>query len=133
VAREDGDQPVRVLIVEDDPRVRTALHRFLSALDDVEVVGEAGGRDYALGLVPGLKPCVALVDMHLPDSIDGLGLLRALTDLGVPVVAMSMYDSVRGSALAAGADQFLAKDSTPDLMVAALRRAAGRRARADRP
>jgi DNA-binding NarL/FixJ family response regulator len=121
-----------VLIVEDDPRVRIALRRFLSASDDVEVVGEAGSSDSALGLVPGLAPTVALVDMHLPTSTEGLGLLYALADLGVPVVAMSMHDSVRGSALAAGADQFLTKDSAPDLIVAALWRAAGRRA-TDRP
>jgi DNA-binding NarL/FixJ family response regulator len=133
VAREDGNRPVRVLIVEDDPRVRTALRRFLSALDDFEVVGEAAGRDCALGLVRDLAPTVALVDVHLPDPTEGLGLLHALTDLGIPVVALSMHDSVRGSALAAGADQFLAKDSAPDLMIAALRCADGGGARTDYP
>jgi two-component system, NarL family, invasion response regulator UvrY len=133
VARDDGDQTVRVLIVEDDPRVRTALRRFLSASDDVEVVGDAGGRESALRLAMDLVPAVALVDVHLPDAADGLELLHALTDLGVPVVAISIHGSVRGSALAAGADQFLDKDSAPDLMVAALRRAAQRRTQLDRP
>jgi DNA-binding NarL/FixJ family response regulator len=133
VARDDGDQPVRILIVEDDPRVRTALRRFLSASDEIDVVGDAGTRDSALRLAEDLMPAVALVDVHLPNATDGLWLLQALTDLGVPVVAISIHSSVRASALAAGADQFLDKDSAPDLMVAALRRAAQRRPQPDRP
>jgi DNA-binding NarL/FixJ family response regulator len=133
VARDDGNQPVRVLIVEDDPRVRTALRRFLSASDDIEVVGDADDRESALCLAQDVAPAVALVDVHLPHAADGLELLRALADLQVPVVAISIHGSVRGSALAAGADQFLDKDSAPDLMVAALRHAAARRIQPDRP
>jgi DNA-binding NarL/FixJ family response regulator len=128
VAPDDGEQPVRVLIVEDDPRVRTALRRFLSASDNIEVVGDAGERESALELARQLAPAVALVDVHLPTQSDGLGLVHSLTDLGVPVVAISIHGSARGSALAAGAEQFLDKDSAPDHMVAALRRTAKRRA-----
>ena len=124
--RPDGDEPVRVMIVEDDPRVRTALRRFLSASEDFDVVGDAGGRDPALCLARELSPAVALVDIYLPAPSDGLGLLTALTGLGIPVVAISIHGSVRGSALAAGADQFLDKDSAPELMLAALRGAARR-------
>jgi two-component system, NarL family, invasion response regulator UvrY len=124
--RPDGDEPVRVMIVEDDPRVRTALRRFLSASEDFDVVGDAGGRDPALCLARELAPAVALVDIYLPAPSDGLGLLTALTELGIPVVAISIHGSVRGSALAAGADQFLDKDSAPELMLAALRGAARR-------
>jgi DNA-binding NarL/FixJ family response regulator len=133
LTRHDRDEPVRVLIVDDDPRVRTALRRFLSASREVEVVGDAGGSDPALRLARELAPAVALVDVHLPEPADGLGLLRALTGLGVPAVAISIHGSARGSALAAGADQFLDKDSAPDLMVSALRRAARRGPRPNHP
>ncbi len=129
VTRHDGDEPVRVLIVEDDRRVRTALRRFLSASEDFEVVGDADGREPALRLARELAPAVVLVDVHLPEPAEGLGLLRALTGLGVPAVAISIHGSVRGSALAAGADQFLDKDSAPELMLVALWRAARRGAR----
>ncbi len=132
MARDDGDRPVRVLIVEDDPRVRSALRRFLSSTSHgIEVVGDAGTRDSALRLAHDLAPTVALVDVHLPNPADGLALLRALTDLGVPVVAISIHGSVGASALAAGAHHFLDKDSEPDLIVAALRDAAPRRPRPD--
>lgn len=122
VVRE-ADRPIRLLIAEDDPRVRTALHRFLST--DFEIVGEADNAATALGLARELAPAVALVDVRLPEERDGLDLLRVLTrELGIPAVAISIKGSVRNSALAAGAYRFLDKDHAPELLVAELRAAA---------
>src|SRR5690242_17751224 len=107
VTRPDGTPPVRVLIVEDDPRVRTALRRFLATSDDFEVVGDAGSTAVALRLAQEVPPAVALVDVHLPDPADGLGLVQTFTaQLGIPVVALSIHGAVRARALAAGADEF---------------------------
>ena len=62
--------------------------------------------------------------MFLPEARDGLGLLRALTaELGIPAVAISIQGWVRSEALAAGAYRFLDKDSSPELLLAALRAA----------
>jgi DNA-binding NarL/FixJ family response regulator len=130
VTREDANQPVRVLVVEDDRRVRTALRTFLSA-DGFEVVGDAGDTAAAMRLARDLAPTVALVDVHLPDPTDGLEVLHVLAGLGIPVVAISIHGSVRGRALAAGADEFLEKESAPDRMFAALRDAARRRSPRD--
>jgi two-component system response regulator DesR len=117
-------EPIRVLIVEDDPRVRTGLCRFLSASSGFEVVAEAGSASVALTLARQHAPAVALVDVLLPEARDGLGLLRVLTgELGIPAVAISIQGGLRMSVLAAGAYQFLDKDGTPDLMLAALRAA----------
>lgn len=124
--RDDGDLAarVRVLIAEDDPRVRTALRSFLSASDGFDVVGDAGNATTALEIARELRPAVALVDVLLPEARDGLGLLRALTaELGIPAVAISIQSWVRGDALAAGAYRFLDKDSSPELLLVALRAA----------
>jgi DNA-binding NarL/FixJ family response regulator len=126
VIRDDGDLAarVRVLIAEDDPRVRTALRSFLSASDGFDVVGDAGNATTALEIARELRPAVALVDVLLPEARDGLGLLRALTaELGIPAVAISIQSWVRGDALAAGAYRFLDKDSSPELLLVALRAA----------
>lgn len=118
------DQPVRVLIVDDDPRVRVALRSFLSISPGFEVVGDADGADAALRLARERTPGVVLVDVHMPEQHDGLRLLRVLTaELGIPVVAMSIRGDVRGNALAAGAFRFLDKDSVPEFLLAALRAA----------
>jgi DNA-binding NarL/FixJ family response regulator len=124
VTRQHAHPPVRVLIVEDDPRVRTALRRFLSTADDIEVIADAGATAPALRLAHDLTPTVALVDVHLPHPTDGLELLRELTALGIPTVAISIHSWLRTKALAAGAHQFLDKETAPDLMLTALRQAA---------
>jgi DNA-binding NarL/FixJ family response regulator len=118
------DQPVRVLIVDDDARVRTALRSFLSVSPGFEVVGDAGSVDATLRLAHERTPAVVLADVLLPDQRAGLGLLRILSaELGIPVVAISIRGRVRHSALAAGAYRFLNKDSVPELILAALRAA----------
>ena len=118
-------QPVRVLIAEDDARVRTALCSFLSGCPDLEIVGDAGSAATALALAKELAPAVALVDVRLPKASDGLGLMRTLTgELKIPVVAMSILGGFRMSALAAGAYQFLEKECAAELLIASLRAAA---------
>lgn len=122
---DDRNQSVRILIAEDDPRVRIALRTFLVASEGFEVVGEAASPASALDIAREQTPAVALVDVLLPHARDGLGLLRALTGgLGIPAVAISIQGGVGSSALAAGACRFLNKDSAPELLVAALRAAA---------
>ena len=124
VIRDDRELPVRVLVVEDDRRVRAALCGFLSA-EGLAVVGDADSAATALGLARERAPAVLLVDVLLPDASDGLELLRALTSrLRIPAVAISINDWVRGDALAAGAYRFLGKDDAPELLVDALRAAA---------
>jgi len=67
---------------------------------------------------------VVLVDVLTAHGPDGIELLRALTELRIPAVAISIHGGVRGDALAAGAYSFLDKDSAPELLVATLREAA---------
>jgi DNA-binding NarL/FixJ family response regulator len=131
VIRDDREQPVRVLVVEDDRRVRAALCGFLSA-EGLRVVGDAETAAAALVLARERAPTVALVDVLLPEASDGLDLVRVLTSkLRIATVAISINDWVRGRALAAGAHGFLGKDDPPELLVVALRAAAaGRLSRA---
>jgi DNA-binding NarL/FixJ family response regulator len=118
-------RPVRVVIVDDDPRVRAALHSFLSTSPELQVVGGAAGAATALDLVRSAVPDVVLVDVHLPEARDGLNLLRALTgELRIPAVAISISGRVRTGALAAGAYRFIGKDSAPERLLGALRAAA---------
>jgi len=123
VRDDDHDQPLRILIVEDDPRVRTALRAFLSE-GGFEVVGDAATATAALRMARERAPAVVLVDVLTAHGPDGIELLRALTELRIPAVAISIHGGVRGDALAAGAYSFLDKDSAPELLVATLREAA---------
>jgi DNA-binding NarL/FixJ family response regulator len=123
-----GDQvqqsPTRVLIADDDARVRTALRALLMACPGFEVVGAVGSAGRAFELAREVMPCVAVVDVCFPDAQDGLDLVRALTgELSVPVVAMSLSSELRLDAFSAGASDFLIKDGSAERLLVALRTA----------
>jgi DNA-binding NarL/FixJ family response regulator len=121
----DHTQPIRVLIADDDHRVRTALSTLLATSTGFDVVGAASNAASALKLAREHRPSVALVDMLLPDASDGLGLTRAMTaELHIPTIAISINGGLEVSALSAGAAGFVDKDSPVDLLLAALRGAA---------
>jgi DNA-binding NarL/FixJ family response regulator len=118
---------VRVLIVDDDPLVRSALGLMLGGQADVEVVGEAAdGRD-GVALARQLAPDVVLMDIRMP-RLNGLDATQVLRDEPRPprVIVLTTFDAdehVLG-ALAAGADGFLLKDTPPAQILEAIRKVA---------
>ncbi len=112
----------RVLIVEDDPRVRSALSELLTASEGLCVVGIAATAGDALDAGDWLD--VALVDVRLSDLEDGLLVIRKLAAEGHPVVALSASAAARAASIAAGARAFFEKDSHPDALLAALHQSA---------
>ncbi|WP_182481075.1 response regulator transcription factor [Nocardioides immobilis] len=120
--------PIRVLIADDDHRVRIALSTLLTTSADFEVVGAAGTAAGALTLAREHRPTVALIDMHLPDPADGLGLLRAISgELHIPAIAISVDGGLANNALAAGAADFFDKDGIAERLISALRTVASSR------
>jgi DNA-binding NarL/FixJ family response regulator len=115
---------IRVVLVDDDPLVRSALSLMLGGQSDIEVVGEAGNGEAGLALVTDLEPDVVLMDIRMP-VMDGLEATRALHQRPSPpaVVVLTTFDAddhvVR--AIAAGADGFLLKDTPPGDIVGAIR------------
>jgi two-component system response regulator DesR len=120
--------PIRVLIADDDHRVRIALSTLLTTSADFEVVGAAGTAAGALTLAREHRPTVALIDMHLPDPADGLGLLRTISgELHIPAIAISVDGGLAKNALAAGAADFFDKDGMAERLISALRTVASSR------
>ena len=115
---------IRLLVVDDDPLVRSALALMLGGQPDVELVGEAvDGRD-ALQKIDALQPSVVLMDIRMP-RLSGLEATRALHQRPDPphVIVLTTFDAddhVVG-ALAAGADGFLLKNTPPAQILAAIR------------
>ena len=116
--------PVRVLIADDDRRVRSALVNFLSGADGIAVVGAAATTETALQMANDESPQVALVDLLFPDARDGLGLLETITGgLRIPAIAISIECRLRDQAFAAGALTFIEKGSDPQRFLDAVREA----------
>ncbi|MDX3728075.1 response regulator [Streptomyces caniscabiei] len=118
---------IRLLLVDDDPLVRTGLSLMLGGADDIEIVGEGADGDEVQALVDRTRPDVVLMDIRMP-IVDGLAateLLRARPDAPEVVVLTTFHaDDQVLRALRAGAAGFVLKDTSPAEIVEAVRRVA---------
>ena len=115
---------IRVLLVDDDPLVRSALSLMLGGQSDIGVVGEAPNGEAGLALVTQTQPDVVLMDIRMP-VMDGLEATRVLHSRPSPpaVVVLTTFDADDHvlRAVASGADGFLLKDTPPGDIVGAIR------------
>jgi DNA-binding NarL/FixJ family response regulator len=115
-------EPIRVLVVDDDPRVRTAIGRTLALENDLIVVAEVADAATALAESERTATFVALVDLALPEIKTGVDLVRELSErFGCKVVAMSISGGLREAALGAGAALFVEKDGDIEAVLNAVR------------
>jgi DNA-binding NarL/FixJ family response regulator len=118
---------ISVLVVDDDPLVRSALGLMLGGQPDVQVVGEAPDGRAGIAATRELCPDVVLIDIRMP-VMDGLAATMELRAQPEPphVIVLTTFDAddyvLR--ALAAGADGFLLKDTPPTEILDAIRRVA---------
>jgi DNA-binding NarL/FixJ family response regulator len=108
-AYRETEPKLRVLIVDDDARVRRALRSLIDCSPDLTVVGEAGSAVSTQQLDLTLLPDVVVLDLLLPRASDGIDVLRLLRRRNRPVVAMSAMSELGPMAVAAGAHTFLDK------------------------
>ena len=115
----------RVLVVDDEEMVRTALEQWLR-LSGFAVSTASDARE-ALGRLDDAHPHVVLSDVRMP-GMSGLDLLRAIAEraLATEVILITGHGDVPMAveAMRAGAFDFLQKPYVPDQLVASLRRAA---------
>jgi DNA-binding NarL/FixJ family response regulator len=115
---------IRVLLVDDDALVRAGLRMILSSAQDLELVGEVDDGVRAVAAVREHRPDVVLMDIRMPE-MDGIAATSALRRLATPphVIVLTTFqaDEHVMSALRAGADGFLLKDTAPAEIVNAVR------------
>jgi DNA-binding NarL/FixJ family response regulator len=124
VTHTAGDRPVRVLLADDQPLLRTGFRMVLGAEADLDIVGEAGDGAEAVDLSRRLLPDVVLMDIRMP-RLDGVGATKAIVAARLPVRVLILttfdLDEYVVGALRAGASGFLAKDVPAEDLVTAIR------------
>jgi len=121
------DLSIRLLLVDDEARVRQGLRMCMASEPDFEVIGEADEGTGAVELAAALQPDVVVMDVRMR-GLDGIGATRCLkTSLpGARVVILSMHDDVgtRAEARAAGASAFVGKQEGIARLFAVIREVA---------
>ena len=114
--------PLRVLVVDADDRVRESLTGLLAIGGRLSVVGGAGLPGPALDLAVATHPDVVIVDPRLPDVDAGTAFIGRLHEL-VPdarVLAMSWSENLEHVGTAVDADGFVRKTFRPAELIAAI-------------
>jgi len=117
---------IRVIIGDDHPVVRQGLKQVASQDSQITVVGEAGDGAELLELARTVPSDVLILDITMP----GRGGLEVLKELRreqptLPVLVLSMHPEEQYAVrvLKAGAAGYLTKESAPERLVAAIRKA----------
>ncbi|MEV4673872.1 MULTISPECIES: response regulator [Actinomadura] len=120
--------PIRILLVDDHPVVRSGIRAMLADQPDFELVGEAATGEEGVAEARRLKPSVVLMDLRLGAGIHGGEATRRITaGPDAPrVLVLTTFDTDSDilAAIEAGATGYLLKDAPPDRLFAAIRSAA---------
>ncbi|MFL6123842.1 response regulator [Actinophytocola sp.] len=120
---------IRVLLVDDQPLIRSGFRALLDLEDDIEVVAEAADGGECLALAREHLPDIVLIDIQMP-VMDGIETTRhiaadpTLTRTHVVILTNYGLDEHVFNALRAGAAGFLVKDIVPEDFLHAIRVAA---------
>ena len=111
---------IRTLVVDDEKLARERLKGFLSAIKDVEVVGEAEDGKETISLVEKEQPDLIFLDVEMPGQ-NGVSVYKSLED-PPHVIFATAYDSHAIEAFEVDATDYLLKPFSQKRVVAAIDR-----------
>jgi DNA-binding NarL/FixJ family response regulator len=117
---------IRVVLVDDQPLIRSGIRALLDAEDDIAVVAEGGDGLVGVELAVEHRPDIVLMDVQMP-TMDGIEATRRivaddrLDDVQVVMLTNYGLDEYVFNALRAGASGFVVKDTEPADLLQALR------------
>jgi two-component system LytT family response regulator len=100
---------LRLLLVDDEPLIRKGLRHALSAVPNIEVVGECGSGREAIEAISHEHPDLVLLDVQMPDCT-GLDVVREIGPQNMPaVIFVTAYDDYAVSAFELNAVDYVLK------------------------
>ena len=118
---------ITVLLVDDHPLLRQGVAQLIDMEDELKVIGEAGSGEEAIPKAHELNPDLILLDLNMK-GMSGIETLKAMREQEITsrIVVFTVSDSHDDviSALRAGADGYLLKDSEPEELLPAIKQVA---------
>jgi DNA-binding response OmpR family regulator len=111
---------MRILIADDDLRVRAALHVLLTEQDASVVVAECADLEGLVNQLQEFAPQLVLLDWELPGRPAAAFLLARNHAARPKLIVLSTRLEIRAAALAIGADDFVHKADPPDALLASV-------------
>ncbi|SMF61439.1 LytR/AlgR family response regulator transcription factor [Allosphingosinicella indica] len=120
----DPGEPLRVLIVDDEPLAIERLQLLLAKCEGVSLVGTAADGEGALRIAAAMKPDVLLLDIAMPE-MDGIEVARRLagSDVDPAIIFITAFDNFAVAAFDVAAVDYLMKPVETDRLARALERA----------
>lgn len=116
---------MKIIIADDHALVRNALTFMLNAQPDMEVVGDAADGNEVFMKLENTQADLVLMDISMPPGENGLHTTRRIkeTHSEIKVIVLTMHDeeSYVREALNAGADGFILKSTTDDILLDGIR------------
>lgn len=112
---------MRILLADDEERVRFALRKLLERQPNLDIVAEASDAQDVLRETAQSEPDLLLLDWELPGHVAAI-LLPALRQVHpqLQVIVLSGRPEARRVALAGGADAFVSKAEPPERLLSAI-------------
>ena len=116
---------MRIMVADDQPKVRFALRVLLERQAGLEITGEVADAKNLFAQALAIRPDLVLVSWELPE-LALMGSLPALRKICPPLffIALSGRTEARRAALQAGADAFVSKTDLPEQLLTAVDRIA---------
>jgi len=117
-------ETIQLLIADDHALFREGLRALFSAIEGIELVGEATTGQEAIDIVAELQPDVVLMDIDMP-GMSGVeatrSILRKAPSTGIVMVTMLEDDASVFSAMRAGARGYVLKGAQPTELLQTIR------------
>lgn len=118
------DEPIRIILADDQPEVRRALKIYLGRDGRFEVVGEAEDGQEAVALVASQRPDVVIMDLAMP-NMNGLQATKEISERSpdTKIIVLSSVAPFAGNqddALALGAHAVFDKYTHPKKLIKAI-------------
>ncbi len=118
------EQPLKLLIAEDEPLAAERLQLLLAQCQGVDLVGTASDGEGAVRMTEALSPDLLLLDIEMP-GLDGIDVARELAarEPTPAIVFVTAFDQFAVAAFEVEAVDYLMKPVTPQRLGRALERA----------